>query len=68
MAWGHLSVRAPTDLGGCDMSPGKYRRFAAALAFGSIVAVGSAAIAQSDASQVRAVEISSELQTKIDKD
>ena len=50
------------------MTPGKYRRFLAALAFGSVIAAGSAAIAQSDASQVRAVEISSELQSKFDKD
>lgn len=50
------------------MTPGKYRRLLAALAFGSIVAAGSAAVAQSDASQVRAIAFSSELQTKLDKD
>ena len=50
------------------MTPGKYRRLLAALAFGSIVTAGSAAIAQSDAGQVRAIAISSELQTKFDKE
>ncbi len=50
------------------MTPGKYRPLLAALAFGAIVSAGSAANAQSDAGQVRAIEISSELQTKFEKE
>lgn len=50
------------------MTPAKYRRFFAALAFGALVSAGSAAIAQSDAGQVRAIAFSTELQAKLDKD
>lgn len=50
------------------MTPGKYRRLLAALAFGALVSAGSGAIAQSDAGQVRAIAISTALQTKLDKD
>jgi hypothetical protein len=38
------------------------------MAFGSIVSTASVAVAQSDAGQVRTIEISTDLQTKIDKD
>jgi len=50
------------------MTPGKYRIFVTAMAFASIVSAGSTAVAQSDAGQVRAIAISTELQTKLNKD
>jgi hypothetical protein len=50
------------------MSPAKYRRLLAALAFGSMAAAAPLAMAQTDATQVRAIEIAPSLQTKLDKD
>lgn len=50
------------------MTPAKYRRLLAALAFGAVASSGTGALAQADAGQVRAIEISTALQTKLDKD
>ncbi len=48
------------------MTPGKCRSLMAALAFSSISAGATVALAQADASQVRAIELSPALQAKLD--